>query len=59
MRIIIKPTEKNDLLPFHVRVDIMVPSDDIDFGEAVDLVRSALLAWGYLPKTVSDFFDKE
>ena len=53
MRLIMEPTEHDD----QHKVTIEVKSDDLEFDAAIELCRCALLAWGYYPQTVSDFFE--
>ena len=52
-----EPTDGN--LSFQHKITIEAVGDDQDFNGMIELMRSAFLAWGFHPKTVSDWFDPE
>ena len=55
MRITIEPTEAyNGNFPQQT-VTISVPNDNMHVGEAVELMKNALIAWGYHPDSVADW----
>jgi hypothetical protein len=54
MRVILEPTEH---LETQHKVMVELPGDDLDFQDAVDLIRYALLAWGYDSIVVDKWFD--
>lgn len=45
MKITLEPTEEHRDIPNHT-VILSQPSDDLPFGEALELVARALKAWG-------------
>ena len=52
MKITISPTNNQDNLSSeckHSIITIEHPDDDIDFMEVMQLVQSALIAWGFNP----------
>lgn len=61
MRIIIEPTYPHDKsLPddyVHHRVVIEHPDDDLGIDHVVELVKYALVAYGFTEKTVNEYFD--
>jgi hypothetical protein len=54
MKIILEPHEPNRefALP---RVELSMPSDDIEFCEFYELMRGVALAWGYASATVDEY----
>lgn len=59
MKLTLEPTEANDVPPYNTRVELTLPSDDLNFEEFMELMRAAALAWGFSPVTVTEYFDKE
>ena len=40
-------------------VSITHPSDHLTFEQVVELVKAALVAWGFAPSLVEDYFDPD
>lgn len=60
MRIILEPTNESDLPPQcrHSRVIIETNFDDYTLPDAyTDIIKPALLAWGYHPQSIESFFE--
>ena len=55
MRIIFEPTDSED--HYQHKISIESKNDDLSFEDAVDLVRYALLAWGYHSELVTELFE--
>ena len=55
MKITIEPTEEH-AIPCPT-VNLTVPDDDLSVIEVLELIKCALLAWGFHPDTVKDAFD--
>lgn len=57
MKIMITPTTSQDgeRIPYY-SVTVEDPRDNLDFDEAVELARTALIAWGYHPKSIEEAF---
>jgi hypothetical protein len=56
MKITISPTEnqnKEDDFKY-TTVEISLPYDDVSITEALEMVRGALLAWGFHPDSVNE-----
>ena len=59
MRLTLEPTD-NSPLGSHSKVIIEAPGDDRDMEEMVDdLIRPALLAFGFHPDTVNKYISPE
>ena len=56
MKISIEPTRGGK---FYNSVAISHPSDDLSIDEMTNLLRAALLAWGYQPDTVDSLMGKQ
>jgi hypothetical protein len=59
MKITIEPTEQNVNVPANQlcpKVEITLPADDVTINEIVDLLRGALIAYGFEPATVKEAF---
>jgi hypothetical protein len=54
MRITIEPTQPVEGGIAHTTVAVSQPDDDLNIGEVVDLLRAALIAWGFSEKSVDD-----
>ena len=55
MRITLEPTSEEKVrLSLQHSVILSMPSDDLNATEAVELMRSALIAWGYQKESVDD-----
>lgn len=62
MKITIEPTDNGILLSRvaqNHKVEITHPSDDLNFEEAMDLTKRALIAWGFSPDSVKEYFREE
>ena len=62
MKITIEPTGDQSGRPddeVHSRVTVEHISDDMDIHGVMDLVRGALLAWGFSEKTVDGYMRAE
>jgi hypothetical protein len=58
MKIKLQPTEGHviDLHP-HRSISSELPADDLDMEQVIeDLIRPALIAWGFHPATVDKYF---
>ncbi len=53
MKITIEPTQPHHTTPY-TKVELSKPMDDVPFDEALELVRLALIAWGYPPGLVDE-----
>lgn len=61
MKITLEPTEntrtENGMILYpHATVSISHPDDDANIEETMELIKQALLAWGFSPKTVEDYW---
>lgn len=58
MRIRLEPTRiyepDGHLVEYQHSVQIISPRDDLDIYEVRELLRGALVAWGYAPATVDE-----
>lgn len=61
MKITIEPTTDQSNWPAkHCCISVTHPSDDLCMFEVIeDLIRPALLAWGFHPKTVAEHLDPD
>ena len=62
MKITIEPTQDQSGLSTaatHCRVTVEHPHDDLNIVEAADLVRAALIAWGFSERTVDELLGEE
>ena len=51
MKIILQPTSNEN----QHSVTLETPHDDINIEEAIELVKGALVAWGYHPDIVNEY----
>lgn len=60
MKITIEPTQdqSKEAHPFD-KVILESPHDDVDINVAMDLVERALVAWGFHPDTVQDYYKED
>lgn len=60
MKVTIEPTQDQtgETHPFP-KVAIDSPHDDLDIEEAMSLVERALVAWGFHPDTVQDYYKED
>ena len=54
MKITIEPTHKGNGPDAHRTVTVEQPHDDMTLDDALDLVASALKAWGYHAESVDE-----
>ena len=56
MKITISPTENQNKEDYfkYTTVEISLPYDDVSITEALEMVRGALLAWGFHPDSVNE-----
>ena len=59
MRIIIEPTEPPIGSVYYTRVELSVPSDEQNFDDTLQLVRAALIAWGFHQSSLDSVFNPE
>jgi len=60
MKITLEPTHNQlkETYPYP-KVTIDSPRDDLDIEEAMSLVEKALVAWGFHPDTVQDYYKED
>ena len=56
MKITLKPSSKDTA---YNSVTIENPSDELNLQETMDLVKAALVAWGFNVETVKEYFKAE
>lgn len=56
MRITLAPTLED---MYSRIVVITTPTDDLVFDDLMDIIRGAVIAYGYHPQTVADYFNDE
>ena len=62
MRITIEPSkDQNEYDPEfqHPRVVVEIPSDDLELYLLMDLIKGAVVAWGYTARSLQDYFEEE
>lgn len=57
MKVAITPSNSDSIAYWSVTLEI--PHDDVDIIDAVDLVRAALVAWGYDSEAIAGYFKNE
>ena len=57
MKVAITPSNSDSIAYWSVILEI--PHDDVDIIDAVDLVRAALVAWGYDSEAIAGDFKNE
>lgn len=57
MRITIEPTAGN--VPGQHSVTVGTYHDDVTLQDAIDLMRAALMAWGYSEQGIAEYLDIE
>ena len=58
MKITLEPTEKTDKKPYHSTVSISVADDDLNLEEVIEMVKGALIAFGYSADSVKEYFSE-
>lgn len=62
MKITIEPSEEQGKYPVdqrHAAVSLEIEGDDLTIDEVGELMRGALVAWGYSPFSVSALFKED
>ena len=57
MRVILEPT--STMVDLQYRVEIESPSDELTIWDLMELLKAAVLAYGYHWKPVNDIFDPD
>jgi len=60
MRVMLLPSKDQSKEKFqHPEISIEVPDDDLLLSEVILLIKASLIAWGFHPDSVDEYFNQD